>query len=442
MGPRTLLRTISASVTAAAVACGLSSCFYRPPPEGAEASLVELADRIEAVDGVASVEARLQQRDAKDDPSTWDAVVDVVADDPDLAVAGRVDDAVGDGVTGAVLGIDLVVPGAPGLAPVTVDPSSAGRVELAGALRVESALASIDTTRYAFSAVVAPGRTFSDAGAAVQPHLGAEGLARITLDAGDPAFVLRLGDGATATAVTSTVSLTPESPAPTMLATIDAVLALDAVTELAFVPGQAVSGTRPSLRVSTSDPDAAVAALRGAVDVQADAGAARRTEFSVTAPRATVGLTGWVGLPPGAPEPEDAPPAAPGQVGEDPYVNPGPLADLPEQEAAVRAYVEASVAATGVPAEVDVERSLCETEAGTRVTGSVLVPVFTVLDDAQGPFDAVVDGWSADGFRRTDRAMGRDSWTAPPGRADGIESASIRGTAEGLSFVVQTGCLP
>ena len=108
----------------------------------------------------------------------------------------------------------------------------------------------------------------------------------------------------------------------------------------------------------------------------------------------------------------------------------------------MRAYVEASVAATGVPAEVETRRELCETEYGTRVVGSVVVPVFTVHDDAQGPFDAVVDGWSADGFHQAGRAMGRDYWSAPPGRPDGIESASIRGTADGLSFGVQTRCLP
>lgn len=178
------------------------------------------------------------------------------------------------------------------------------------------------------------------------------------------------------------------------------------------------------------------------MDEQADAGIARRTEFSVGRPDAATPQTGWVGLPPGAPEPDDGPEPQPGDVGEDPFVNEGPLAELPEQEAAVRAYVEASVAATGVPAEVETRRELCETEYGTRVVGSVLVPVFTVMDDAQGPFDAVVDGWSADGFRQTDRAMGRDHWSAPPGRSDGIESASIRGTAEGLSFGVRTRCLP
>jgi hypothetical protein len=161
----------------------------------------------------------------------------------------------------------------------------------------------------------------------------------------------------------------------------------------------------------------------------------------VQRPDAATPETGWVGLPPGAPEPDDGPEPQPGDVGEHPYVNPGPLADLPEQEAAVRAYVEASVAATGVPAEVETRRELCETELGTRVVGTVLVPVFTVMDDAQVPFDAVVDGWSADGFRQTDRAMGRDHWAAPPGRSDGIESASIRGTADGLSFGVQTRCL-
>ena len=432
MAFRTLRRAIAAPVAAALVVCGLTSCFFaEPPPEGSEESLAELADRIEAIDGVASVETRLQQRDAKDDPFTWDAYVDVVADGPDLGVAARIDHAVGEGVTGAALDIDLDVPGVPGLAPVTLDPRSEVQVGLADALRGESTLASVDTTRYAYSAVVAPGSSFATAAAAVQPHLGTAG----------PTFALRLDEAANTMSVPPSVALTPTSPSPTMLATIDAVLALDGVTDLAFVPGEAAGSTRPSLGVSAYDPDTVVAGLVGATDDQADAGVARRTEFSVRRPRATTSITGWVGLPPGAPEPDDGPEPQPGDVGEDPFVNEGPVAELPEQEAAVRAYVEASVASTGVPAEVETRRELCETEYGTRVVGSVVVPVFTVYDDAQGPFDAVVDGWSADGFHQAGRAMGRDYWSAPPDRADGIESASIRGTADGLSFGVQTGCL-
>ena len=432
MASRILRRAIAAPVAAVLVACGLTSCFFaEPPPEGSEESLAELTDRLEAIDGVASVETRLQQRDAKDDPFTWDAYVDVAADDTDLAVAALVDGAVGDGVTGAELALDLDVPGGPGLTPVTVDPTSEVQVGLAGALRGESTLASVDTTRYAYSAVVAPGTSFAAAAAAVQPHLGTAG----------PTFALRLDEAANTTSVPPSVALTPTSPAPTMLATIDTVLALDGVSELAFVPGDVTASTRPSLRVSAYDPDIVVPLLRGAADEQADAGVARRTEFSVQKPRAATPATGWVGLPLGAPEPDDGPEPRPGDVGEKPFVNEGPLAELPEQEAAVRAYVEASVASTGVPAEVETRRELCETEYGTRVVGSVVVPVFTVYDDAQGPFDAVVDGWSADGFHQAGRAMGRDYWSAPPDRADGIESASIRGTADGLSFDVQTGCL-
>jgi hypothetical protein len=433
MASPTLHRAIAASVATVVVACGLTSCFFaEPPPEGSEESLAELADRIAAVEGVASVETRLQQRDAKDDPFTWDAYVEVTADGPDLAVATLVDGVVGDGVTGTTLDIDLDVPGGPGLAPVTVDPTSEVQVGLAGDLRGESTLASVDTTRYAYSAVVAPGNSFADAAAAVQPHLGTAG----------PTFALHLDQATTTTSVPSSVALGPTSPAPTMLATIDAVLALDGVTGLAFIPGDVTASSRPSLDVSTYEPDTVLAVLRGAADEQADAGVARRTEFWVRKPRATTPETGWIGLPIGAPEPDDGPEPQPGDIGESPFVNEGPLAELPEQEAAVRAYVEASVAATGVPAEVETRRELCETEYGTRVVGSVLVPVFTVHDDAQGPFDAVVDGWSADGFHQAGRAMGRDYWSAPPGRPDGIESASIRGTADGLSFGVQTGCLP
>ena len=81
MASPTLHRAIAASVATVVVACGLTSCFFaEPPPEGSEESLAELADRIAAVDGVASVETRLQQRDAKDDPFTWDAYVEVTAD--------------------------------------------------------------------------------------------------------------------------------------------------------------------------------------------------------------------------------------------------------------------------------------------------------------------------------------------------------------------------
>ena len=123
-------------------------------------------------------------------------------------------------------------------------------------------------------------------------------------------------------------------------------------------------------------------------------------------------------------------------------------ADVSDRAATLRAFLERSADAAGVPATVTTGTEQCAPPGsswspdatGTRATAFSVVPVFQIVDDAQGPFDAVTALWTSEGFRVSGRAMGRDYWSSSTG-ADPA-TASIRGTVDGLSLSAESVCVP
>jgi hypothetical protein len=123
-------------------------------------------------------------------------------------------------------------------------------------------------------------------------------------------------------------------------------------------------------------------------------------------------------------------------------------ADVSDRAATLRAFLERSADAAGVPATVTTGTEQCAPTGstwspdatGTRATAFSSVPVFQIVDDAQGPFDAVTALWTSEGLAVSGRAMGRDYWSSSTG-ADPA-TASIRGTVDGLSLSAESVCVP
>lgn len=427
----TARRRAAAVIAAVVLVAGvLSGCSWLSPtpPEAAVASVEALRTRLVAVDGVAEVETSLYPRDFRES-ADWAASVEVVAGTPDLAVVAAVRRALGDGVTHAALELSLEIPSGPRVAGVTLDPQDPEAVDLADTWRRIPGAASVHFASGGRWVVLRAGTTVAEAAARYRPLLG------------DGTVVLQ--DEIVSVGVTAT------EPGPGLLSAIDALAVRPGVTGVYSTPGPDMG--RGAVTVETDDVERVAAVLAATVDEAADAGSAPRTAFTVRTAYASDRssddereVTGWVGLPLGAPEPADLPqPVEPEAPADPPMPDVPPvLVDVAAQEAGVRAFLEAAVAVAGVPAEVTAEVTTCaDGSAATQATGRVLIPVFTVMDDAQAPFDAITGAWADAGFAPGGRAMGRDFWSAGDGRADGVASASIRGTADGLSLSADSVCV-
>jgi hypothetical protein len=425
---RALRRRAGALAAAVLVASLLSGCSWFPqPPESAVTSLEAMRVRIAAVDGIANVETSLYSTDYRDGPDPWIAQVDSTADIPDPAVAAAVRDALGDGVTEAELVLSLALPAGDGVAPVTIDPRDPVSTDLAEVWRRVPGVASVDVTDSERSVELQQGTTFPAEADLLRPSLG-DGEVRI-----------RRG--------TTSVDVSATAPTRSVLDLVERLDARPDVSELSLSLGSAQA--RGSVWVESEDPAGVAAVLAATPDEAADAGSAPRTTFLIRAPYSSArdaspdgGLRGWLGLPLGSPAPDDLP--DPPEPPADPATPAPPpvLVDVSAQEAGVRAFLEAAAATTGVPAEVTVVATQCEDgSAATQATGSVLIPIFTAMDDPQPPFDAMARSWTDAGFVAGGHAMGRDYWKAGDGRADGVASASIRGSGDGLHVSAESVCV-
>lgn len=406
---------MGAAVAVVVVLLALLGCTT--PPDGAEESLARLAEEVRGVDGIAQVVTSLRQADSKDRPDEWVASLSITAADPDEAIASAVREAMGGGsVAGADLDVSLVVPEGDGAALIVVDPRQESGVSLAGRLRVLPFADSVSVSTWSAGMALSAGPTFAEAAAAVRAVLGSSSVS--------------LGRGITS------VGVDERSPGAALLEVVDALDADPSTASLSSAPVSS-GAPRPSLSVSTEDPSAVAELLAATADEAADAGTAPRTRFDVHSPTGGIGASGWLGLPLGSSEPADLPSDASPRP-----VDPAALdARLLALEPGVRAFLDEAVTLSGVPAEVATDRSECSLAGTFRVRASVVVPVFTVYDSAQEAFDAVVGSWSASGFEQTDRASGRDFWSATTARDDGVVSASIRGTPDGLSLTAESECV-
>jgi len=424
---RRVRRALAGAVGVALVAASLSACslLLVPPPEGSEESLAALADRLRAVDGVAGVETDLSQVDAKDDPHHWIARVAVTADGPDIDLADDLDRAAFGGVRRAALVLDLHLPAGEGTSAATLDVLDAASVTLADELRRVPEVESVVVDRHS-----------------AQVELAASASLRATVDAVRP-----LTDGlrTSLTRDSAYLGVGPTSPGPALLDRLDAQLAAGRLMSVSLSVADPVAGpVGPTLRVETREVVSVAEELAATTDEEADAGTRDRTGFTVSPPGVAGvdrDVDGWLGLPLGSPPPPSVPrimpDAPPAPLTEAEIATP----DLTEEEAAVRAFLNASVALTGVEAVVAVDgREQCEGTSRVRVRGWVVAPVFLRVDDAQEPFDAVTASWTDQGLRPVDRALGLDIWAPEASGASGVAGATIRGTAEGLSLSATSAC--
>ncbi|MBF4621112.1 hypothetical protein [Clavibacter sp. VKM Ac-2542] len=430
---RTRARRRAASALAAVVilVTALSGCswLYPDPPEAAVSSVEALRVRLAAVDGIADVTTRLSPTGPGFAVEGWTARVDATADTPDPAVAADVRDARGDGVTQAELVLSLELPAGDGTASVTLDALDSASVDLGEVWRRIPGVASVRLGGGGRFVELQEGATFAVEADLLRPSLGASRMS------------VRRG--------TTSVEVSATAPAIAVLGLADRLDARPDLSSLSVSPGWAQ--TRGLISVETEDPSGVAAAIAATPDEAADAGTAPRMAFVVRAPYssdpdadADAEIEGWLGLPLGSPEPDDIPePPEPTTPADPPSPAPPPvLVDVTAQEAGVRAFLEAAAATVGVPAEVTTVATQCEDgSAGTQATDSVLIPIFTVMDEPQPPFDAITRSWTEAGFVPGGRAMGRDFWKAGDGRADGVASASIRGTSEGLSLSAESVCV-
>jgi hypothetical protein len=431
MGIGARRRAASAFAAVAILATLLSGCssLYPPPPEAAVSSVEALRVRLAAVDGIAEVTTGLSPRGPGFAVEGWTAQVRVTAGTSDAAVAADVRDALGDGVTQAELDLTLELPAGDGTASVTLDPLDPTVVHLGERWRRIPGVAAVRLGGGGRFVELQEGATFAAEADLLRPVLGASTMS------------VQRG--------TTSVDVSATAPAPAVLGLVDLLEARPDISYLRVSLGSAQE--RGTIVAEAEDPAGVAAVIAATPDEPADAGAAPRTAFVVRAPYpsdpeadTTADREGWLGLPLGSPPPGDLPelpepasPAAPPSPAPPPV-----LVDVAAQEAAVRAFLEAAAATTGVPAEVTTDATTCaDGSAATQATGSVLIPIFTAVDDPQVPFDAITRSWTDAGFLLTGRAMGRDYWTAGDGRGDQVASASIRGTADGLSLSADSICV-
>lgn len=443
-----LRRGLAGLIATAVLASVLSACSFWPePPEGAEDDLSALADSLRGVDAVDRVEASLSQADAKDDPHHWIARVtatvsgSAVASPGQLAeVAGELRDASSAGVTGSDLVLDLHAPAVDPEADdpeagdaateVTVDALDRLSVDVADALRHEPMAEAVAVSSYEVRVELASDTTLRVAAETLRPLVG--------------------GRRTVLTRDSSSVELSATLPGPALLDRLDAVDASGRLGTTWYEATPPAQG-RAVLRVTAIDFLAVATELAATTDEEADAGTRDRTAFSVSPPgdSSAGAAQGWLGLPLGSPEPPridrsvpaPASPSLPGPAGPVMTSEEIMAVDATDEEAAVRSFLEASVALTGVEAEVAVDgREQCAGTSAVRVQGHVVAPVFLRYDSAQGPFDAVTARWTDEGLRQVDRALGLDIWAAQGSGDTGVAGATIRGTAEGLSLSATSGC--
>ncbi|PZF53112.1 hypothetical protein DEJ23_14975 [Curtobacterium sp. MCSS17_008] len=397
-----------------------------PPPSGSEDALTALLDELRALSDVAGAEGDIRQVDVKDDPDDWLAEVTVHARSNDLGVAAEVRGAASARGTAPVPGTTLVVglsvPSGNDEAAAVVDPLDAGLVDVVDRLRTEPFVRTVRADRYA-TRVTAEGLSS-----------WTEPVRRVRADAGGRAVTVESGE--------SSVEVDAVQPGAALLGVLDRIGARDVHYEAGTRYGRrAQTGpTRPSLRATVGDPAATATTLATTADEAAEDGTAPRTSFSLLGPGSTESTTvGSLGLPLGSAEPQDL---------EAPDL-PWAAADVTAETQAVRALAAASVAQTGVEAEVTTTIERCAAdrrealghEQGTRAVATALVPVFHVHEDAQVPFDRVTATWTAAGLAASGRATGLDLWTAVDPEPHGVAGADIRGTADGLHLHVRSVCV-
>ncbi|RDV44584.1 hypothetical protein DOE76_12585 [Leifsonia sp. ku-ls] len=453
---------IASLLVAASVGAMFAGCsLWHTPPEALVARADAVAAEVRRLPGVVEATAEVASRDSKDHPADWVVTVGVKAADAGqlTTLPAAVADSAGWAGLGTAwsIGYRLSVPGSARLAPVLLEQSMlAGRA--APATR-EAVVAAADAVRRLPSAgSVAFAASGGSLALTKRAALGPTPLATAAAELHAlPGF---------GTDALSSIDVTwrrdgPGGPLPrsvTVAATgpsgalVTAIGRLAARADVAWISAtDNRDGTRPLLGVATAHPDQDGADLAAAADPAAEEGRRPRTRF-----RAESGsdgersVTGYVGLPPGSPEPPLTwAQLRPGTPAAEPHDVPEPARGLDASRSEVDAFLRAAAATAspsgpGVPPSPRVDTTGCDTGAGSSVQAELLLPLWEAPDateqSLQAAFDRITASWAAAGFQRGDRAMGTDYWMPAAGSASGLRWASIRGTAEGLRVRVASVC--
>lgn len=436
-----------AAAVAVALAMSVAGCqAVAEPPPGTDAAVDAAAAAMRDISGVASVSATVNSSGGygapANEPVQWSvrfAVrTDARMDLSEVAVAVAADALIG--VVPAT--VVLLAPRQSGAAEVELtlspQPSGTGRTaaqmaDAALAVRTLPGAVSVSVTADGgpVAVTVESPAPWSDLAEAIraQPGFGSGVL---------PAVAVR--EVTTDDRRGSAMTIAATVPSTGLIGLLDELGADQSVTTVSFdgVTGREDPDTwRPGLTVLVAAPrDVAVIAdrLAGLADSVGQVEGIPRTSFDVAASSdSTTRLTGYLGLPLGSGEPDDTQTAL--------------AAALPPAEAAARidsdrslltALLDAAGDDAGIRGQAETTTTTCTQGTGEQVQGSVVIPIFDIADSADEGFDAITAAWESAGIIRSDRAMGRDFYTAPDGA---LESLSIRGTAEGISIMAVAPCV-
>ncbi|KQR20081.1 hypothetical protein ASF79_10795 [Agreia sp. Leaf335] len=202
---------------------------------------------------------------------------------------------------------------------------------------------------------------------------------------------------------------------------------------------------------------AVVSALAGFAGPQGVDGTVPRAFFEArrfSEQTGAVAETGFVGLPVGSADPGDGrrpPPAAtPSDPSADGSAQPPLTVETPDEQAArlasdqlvVAQFLDAAGDAAGIRGPATTQTTSCEVNGvamGQKVTGSVVIPVFEIAKTADDAYAAVTSAWTQAGLGSTETVMGRKYYSTSSTDAV-VRRASIRGTEEGLSVMVEGRC--
>jgi len=436
------------------LALSLTGCTPFEPPEppeavtkAAEQSLAE----IRAIAGLDEVTMDVSRLDsmvwgpALEEPEQW--IVRFAASVPlDDAVAAQ---GAATALDGELEALRETVPAAAAVVadqrgdavPVYLDFDSrvAGSVDAADVVAAGSALRSVpevesvhvSTDPDAARVEIADARHWEDGIAAIRgaPGFGAAGLTAVSVWTDRPT-------GSTGYA---TLTLDGTSPSAELVGVMSRVFAMPAVTSLRFdgvrpvAPGTEAEPWRPRLVVGTrtgTGVQPVAALLTGLAEARP---AAPRPSYRVTAENGSGEAAGFVGLPPGSPEPHDA---LPPPTVELPPVDPvAAAAQLERAHALVDELFAEADALAGIAGTPSIETVACADGRGEQLQARTLIPVFQIADFADPAFDAITTAWVDRGYVYADRAMGLDFYAAGT-----LEQLTIRGTAEGISITVLSDC--
>ena len=447
-------RAVAGTVLLALVAT-LSGCsLLTEPPEEVSAAIDTATEAIRQSAGVAGATSDLHPRDLKDggplsNPGAWTATITVEADESGVDVRALAESvgrnaAIGIVSTTAVLRI----PGENGAADAQInftplpaatniitEPSEMADAvlalrELAGARSVsvfdhgDPAVVRADADRWA--GLTASVRALPDFGlnalSALTLHTETDGNERgaawLTIDTASPTleFVRFLGD-------------------------LSADGAVDSVRFTGIDVRRELAAQRPDLRVEVSmagEVDTVAGILTTLDASQTTVDGVPRASFTVATGDAARTETGYLGLPLGSAEPDDRFFSTPNPAAVDEF-DPAAAADqLQRDRAVVTALLDAAGDAAGIRGPATVTIGPCATGSNQQVQGFVVIPIFEIADSADEAFDAITTGWERQGIRKSDRAMGRDFYSAADGSLDTL---SIKGGTEGISITVATRCV-